>query len=74
MLRYERPGKAGIAGWITGLLLAIAVILAIGGFILMLAWNYAVVAAISVANPINFWHAVVLMIFILPQFRSSSKS
>jgi len=29
----------------------------------MLAWNYAVVAAINVARPIDYWTAVVLMWF-----------
>ena len=30
----------------------------------MLLWNYAVVAAISVANPIGYWVSFCLMIFI----------
>jgi hypothetical protein len=56
------------------LLVFAALVFVIGGLILMLAWNYAVVAAISVANPIGFWHALVLMLFVTPFFRGSSSS
>ena len=52
----------------------VVVLCFIGAFILMHAWNYAVVAALSVAEPIGFWHALVLMVFVAPFFKGSSSS
>lgn len=43
----------------------------------MLLWNYAVVSAITIANPISYWVAFWLMMFIalfVSSTRSSSSS
>ena len=40
----------------------------------MWMWNYAVVKAVSVANPIDYWVAFTLMIFISLFISSSSSS
>jgi hypothetical protein len=45
-----------------------ASILAMGAWSIQLMWNFAVVAAISVAEPINFWHGLCLLILLTVRF------
>ena len=57
--------------WVVALSIVIVIVLLVGGIfgcaaIFMLLWNYAVVAALTIAMPIKFWHA--LCIVILPTF------
>jgi hypothetical protein len=40
----------------------------------MWIWNYAVVAALSVANPITYWQAYWLSVFTTLVFRSQTSS
>lgn len=52
--------------WETVLILVIFVVTLVGGIcacaaVFMLLWNYAVVAALTIAMPIKFWHALCLV-------------
>lgn len=65
-----------IVGVVCGFILLAMVIAFIAAFPFMWIWNYAVVGAISVANPIGYWQAFWLAAF-LSMFKpnnSSSKS
>ena len=64
---------------ILAVLLVVVIFLgALGGICLLLAfpfmwiWNYAVIAAVSVANPITYWNAFWLSIFMNAYVAGSS--
>lgn len=57
--------------FVVGFVIALSLLLA---FPFMWMWNYAVVAAISVAKPIDYWVAFTLMVFISAFVSSSSSS
>lgn len=48
----------------TASLFAEIVVILLQSVVTWLGWNYAVVAVISVALPMEFWHAVVIFIVI----------
>lgn len=61
---------------ILGLIAVVVGIALLMAWPFMWGWNYAVVSAISVANPIDYWVAFVLMLFIgffIQSQNSSSK-
>lgn len=62
-----------IFGILLGAVVLVAIIAIIFAYPFMLIWNYAVVAAIQVANPIEFWQAFWLMVF-FSAFVSGSNS
>ena len=52
--------------WVAVLSIVIFVILLVSGIcacaaVFMVLWNYAVVAALTIAAPIGFWHALCLV-------------
>jgi hypothetical protein len=61
---------AGIAGLLV-LVIGLALLIA---WPFMLMWNYAVVSALSVANPIGYWVAFWLMFFIGSFITASNSS
>lgn len=51
-------------GIIFGVVALIAIICLLLAFPFMWLWNYAVVSALAIANPIEYWVAFWLMLFI----------
>lgn len=62
---------------ILGIILAVVIVAILASFLIawpfMLIWNYAVVSALTIAKPINYWVAFWLMLFI-SLFATGSKS
>lgn len=52
-----------VIGVFIALIFACVIIAILMAYPFMLIWNYAVVAAIDVANPITFWQAFWLSLF-----------
>lgn len=57
-----------------GVIVVVLILAAIFAVPFMFAWNYAMVAAVSVANPINFYQAFVLMFMIAFYMTGSNTS
>lgn len=52
--------------WVAALSIIIFLVILVGGIfacaaVFMVLWNYAVVAALTIAMPIKFWHALCLV-------------
>ena len=52
--------------WVSALSIIIFLVVLVGGIfgcaaVFMVLWNYAVVAALTIAAPIGFWHALCLV-------------
>jgi hypothetical protein len=59
----EELGMDKVIWLFIGIVIVCMILALIVAWPFMLIWNYAVVAAISVANPINFWQAFWLSVF-----------
>ena len=62
-----------VLGYIAGFIATFIVLVLLFAFPFMWLWNYAVVSAVSVAQPITYWVALCLMTF-LSAFVASSRS
>lgn len=55
-------------------LILVTVLIFILAFAFMHMWNYAVVQAVSIAQPISYWVAMVLMFFVSLFIVSNNRS